>query len=217
MMMRSRACLLVMSLGLLVGCETVHNTVMEKVFKKEKRELLTASVKSVQKSQQDAQVEFKDAMTQLKELYAFQGGDLEKTYDKLKASYDDASSRAETVHKRVANMESVARAMFAEWEKEIRQYSNPTLAANSRTQLADTKARYNQLDQSLKESERSMQPVLRQLNDHVLYLKHNLNASAIGSLKGEAVDIQGQIEELIRTMNAAIAEADAFISTFERA
>jgi hypothetical protein len=75
--------------------------------------------------------------------------------------------------------------MFSEWEKELQQYSNPSMAEMSRKQLRDTKARYTQLSRTVRTSEDSMKPVLAQLKDHVLFLKHNLNAAAIGSLKGE--------------------------------
>lgn len=95
-------------------------------------------------------------------------------------------------------MEDIANSMFSEWEKEIQQYTNPTLAENSRKQLRETKDRYAQLARTIRTSEESMKPVLGQLKDQVLFLKHNLNAAAIGSLKGEAASIQGQIEKLDR-------------------
>jgi hypothetical protein len=53
------------------------------------------------------------------------------------------------------------------------------------------------------------------LRDHVLYLKHNLNAQAIASLKGEAANIQDEIARLIKDMNASIAQADEFIKTIK--
>jgi len=189
---------------------------MEKVFGVEKRQLLTKSVETLRKDEQKAQEEFKDAMTRLKELYAFHGGELENVYNKLKASYDDAKSQTEVVRKRIENMEDIAASMFSEWEKEIKQYTNPSFAADSKRQLTETKSRYAQLIKAVRESENSMKPVLAQLNDHVLYLKHNLNAASLGSLKGEARDIQYQIELLIQRMNASIAEADAFIKNMPK-
>jgi DNA-binding ferritin-like protein len=206
-------CALGLVAGLAAGCQTIYNSTMESVFGYEKRELLKKAVVSLQKEQQQAQVEFKDAMTRLKELYAFDGGDLEKVYNKLKSAYDDCNDQAADVHKRIENMEGTAQSMFAEWEKEIQQFSNPTFAANSRKQLQETKERYAQLSRAVRASEDTMKPVLAQLKDHVLFLKHNLNAAAIGSLKGEAANIQAQIEGLITRMNASIAEADAFIKT----
>ena len=204
-------------LGLLgAGCQSVYNSTMENVFGYEKRELLKKSVAALQEDQQEAQQQFKDAMTRLKELYAFQGGELEAVYTKLKKDHEHCEAEAKDVSKRIENMEGIATAMFREWEKEIEQYSNPTFAQNSRRQLQDTKSRYAQLTQAVRASEQSMQPVLTQLKDHVLYLKHNLNAAAIGSLKDEATNIQAQIEQLIGRMNTSIAEADAFIQTMSK-
>jgi hypothetical protein len=60
-------------------------------------------------------------------------------------------------------------------------------------------------------AEQSMAPVLVKFRDHVLYLKHNLNAQAIASLKGEAISIQNDISRLIEDMNASIQQADSFI------
>ena len=64
----------------------------------------------------------------------------------------------------------------------------------------------------MKRAESSMEPVLAQFRDQVLYLKHNLNAQAIGALRGETLDIEKEIQRLISDMNASIQEADRFIS-----
>jgi ABC-type phosphate transport system auxiliary subunit len=90
------------------------------------------------------------------------------------------------------------------------------MADTSRRQLQETRDRYTQLEKAVRASEASMKPVLAQLKDHVLFLKHNLNAAAIGSLKGEAGKIQAQLETLITKMNASIAEADKFIKSMPR-
>ena len=58
-----------------------------------------------------------------------------------------------------------------------------------------------------------MEPVLRQFRDQVLFLKHNLNAAAIGSLRGTADAIQGDLQQLLSRMNASIAEADRFVKS----
>ena len=54
-----------------------------------------------------------------------------------------------------------------------------------------------------------------QFKDYVLYLKHNLNAQAIASLKGEAMNIQAEITKLIAQMNQSIAKADEFVKTLQ--
>jgi small-conductance mechanosensitive channel len=200
----------------LTGCTSIYNATMEGVFGYEKRELFKKSVAALQSEQKDAQKEFKDALTRLKELYGFSGGELESVYEKVKSSYERCDGEAKAVHTRIENMEDLAKSMFSEWDKEIQQYSNPSLAATSRDQLRQTKDRYTQLSRTVREAEAAMRPVLGQLKDNVLFLKHNLNASAIGSLQGEAVGIQKQIEQLLTQMNTAIADSDSFIKTLPK-
>ena len=194
----------------LTGCSTVYYAAYEK-FGVYKRDLLKKRVIEARDDQKEAQTQFKDALTRLKEITKFDGGNLEKTYTSLKGELEDCTSQAETVHKRIREVESVASDLFAEWEKEIGQISTPSLQSASRQQLSTTKQRYEELHNSLVSAEQTMTPVLRQFNDYVLYLKHNLNAQAVASLKGEAANITTEINRLIEQMNKSIARADEFV------
>lgn len=207
---------LVLALALVgTGCQSMYYATMEK-FGIEKRDLLKSAVEKARDSQQDAATQFKDALTRLRDLYSVNGGALESNYDKLKGEYEDAERDAEFVRKRIKEMDQVATDLFSEWEKEIGQFTNPTYASNSRRQLNETRAKYQQLAVSLKAAEASMQPVLAQLKDQVLYLKHNLNAAAIGALRGEATNIQNDITRLLEQMNNSIRQADEFIKTLPK-
>lgn len=194
------------------ACSSTYYAAYEK-FGVYKRDLLKKRVVAARDEQKEAGEQFKDAMTRLKELYGFDGAQLEKAYSGLKAEYDDCASRAESVRKRIKDMDTVATDLFVEWEKEIGQISTPSMQEGSRKQLRETRERYESLRTALKKAEESMAPVLTQFKDHVLYLKHNLNAQAIASLKGEATNIQAEIAKLITQMNAAIAKADEFVKT----
>lgn len=196
------------------GCQSVYYATLEK-FGVEKRDLLKRAVIAARDDQKEAQVEFKDALTRMKEMYGSQGTALESTYSKLKSDLDSCTSQASDVHKRIQDMDQVANDLFSEWEKEIGQFTNPTFASESRRQLSDTRSRYSQLATALRSAESTMDPVLRSLTEHVLFLKHNLNAAAIASLKGEATQITTQIDTLIRQMNTSINEADAFIKSLK--
>jgi hypothetical protein len=196
------------------GCRSTYYSVYEK-FGVYKRDLLKKNVEEARDDQKKATEQFKDALTRLKELYGFQDGDLEKTYDKLKADYDKSESRANAVKERINKVETVASDLFNEWEKEITTMQNAKLAESSREKLRSTRNKFESLHSSMKKAESSMEPVLAQFKDQVLYLKHNLNAAAVGSLKGETVDIEKEIQNLVHDMNASIQEADAFIKGLE--
>ncbi len=196
------------------SCSSLYYSTYEK-FGVYKRDLLKKRVAEARDDQQEAQTQFKDALTRLKEITKFDGGELERAYSSLKSEYDDCVSSAESVRKRIRDVETVAEDLFKEWDKEIGEISTPALRNSSRQQLTATKERYNELHRALVSAEGSMAPVLSQFKDYVLYLKHNLNAQAIASLKGETTSIQNEINRLIEQMNSSIARADEFIKTFK--
>ena len=209
--MRSRLFLLGLVVSL-TACNTVYYAAWEKLGY-EKRDLLKSAVKQARGEQKEAGEEFQDALTQLKKLTNYNGGNLESAYNRFKGEYEDCEAQATAVRRQISEVDTVARDLFREWEREIREYQNPSLAADSRRKLADTRSRFEPLSRSLHAAESTMEPVLRQFRDQVLYLKHNLNAAAIGSLRGTADNIQGDIQRLLEQMNRSIAEADRFIQT----
>jgi len=200
------------ALFLFSGCRNTYYAAWEK-FGVHKRDLLKRKVEAARDDQKAAGEQFKDALTRLKEMYQFQGGDLEKTYNSLQHDYDRCVTRADSVHKRIKDVETVAEDLFAEWEKEIKEIGSETLRADSRAKLRETRGRYDELHSALKRAEKSMDPVLSRFRDQVLYLKHNLNAAAIASLKGESTSIQAEIARLLEEMQGSINQADRFINS----
>ena len=83
--------LLTFSMIAVSGCKRVYYGFWEKLGK-EKRHLLKDSVEGARDEQEEASEEFKDVLTRMKELYGFEGGDLEKLYGRLK---DDSVGQQE--------------------------------------------------------------------------------------------------------------------------
>jgi hypothetical protein len=205
---------LVLSVIIAVGCQSTYYAVWEKLGK-EKRHLLRDNVQKASEAQKEASEQFKDVLTQMKEMYGFEGGDLENFYEKLKADFEESEERANDVHKRVESVERIANDLFKEWASEIKQIKTAKLRSQSTQSLRDTKRRYARLEKAMKKAESRMDPVLDQLRDNVLYLKHNLNAQAIGALKKEAEKIGIEVEALIGDMRNSIQEAETFLKDFK--
>jgi hypothetical protein len=205
---------LVLSVIIAVGCQSTYYAVWEKMGK-EKRHLLRDNVEKASEAQKKASEQFKDVLTQMKEMYGFDGGDLEKIYEKLKADFEESEDRANDVNKRVASVERIASDLFKEWSSEIKQIKTAKLRSQSTQSLRDTKDRYARLEKAMKKAESRMDPVLDQLRDNVLYLKHNLNAQAIGTLRKEAEEIEIEVEALIGDMRNSIKEAETFLKNFK--
>lgn len=211
--MKSNALKLVLLLPflLLAGCETIYFNTMEKVGV-HKREILIDRIEETQESQEEAQQKFKSALIKLRSITNFDGGDLEELYNKLNDEYETSAEIAGEINKRINKVESVGDALFDEWHDELSQYTSAKLRNASSTKLKATKRKYKKMLSVLRKSERSITPVLNALRDNSLYLKHNLNARAISSIKGELQDIDSDITQLIKQMQKSISESDAFIA-----
>jgi len=196
---------------LLTGCSNMYYGALEQVGI-HKRELLVDRVEAAQESQEEAKEEFADALEAFRATVNFDGGELERQYDKLKGQYDTCEARAEAVRDRIEAVEDVAESLFREWESELDDYSRSDLRRASENQMWETRREYNRLIAAMKRAEKKMDPVLTAFGDQVLFLKHNLNARAIASLKNEVTTVERDVASLIEEMNAAIQEAETFIN-----
>jgi chromosome segregation ATPase len=198
----------------LSSCRSIYYSAMEEIGF-EKRDLLRSAVKAARGEQEEAGKEFKDALAQLRSIYGSSGSNLERAYDKLKGEYESCEAETKAVKGRIAGMDRVASDLFREWQKEIGEMGDASLASASRSRLSETRTRFAAVSSALHSSYDTMPPVLAKLRDHVLFLKHNLNAEAIGALRGKADIIQGDIQTLLGRMNEAITEADGFVKTLK--
>ena len=195
----------------LAACDTMVLEALENIGIP-KRDVLIDRIESAQEAQEDGQEQFRSALEQFKSVLAFDGGDLESAYNALNGEYEDSVSAAEEISDRIDSVESVAEALFTEWENELGEYTSASLRRDSERQLRSTRVRYERLMTSMRSAERSIDPVLASLKDNVLYLKHNLNARAIASLRGELANVDSDVTRLLEAMNAAINESNAFIA-----
>lgn len=202
---------IVLSIFTLTGCQSAYYSAMEQVGY-HKRDIMVDRVEDAKESQQDAQEEFTSALEALSSLTNFSGGDLEDMYNKINDKYQDSEKAAQNVTDRIAAIEDVSDALFEEWQTELDLYTSDSLRRSSEQKLRETKSPYQTMLSAMKRAEKKMDPVLNTLRDNTLYLKHNLNASAVGSLQGEFMSLEKDIAYAIKQMNAAIAESDKFLA-----
>ena len=198
----------------IVGCQSAYYSAMEKVGK-HKRDILIDRVESATESQKEAKEEFKNALDQFSALVNFDGGELQQQYEMSNDHYHTSEIAAEDVTERIDAIENVAEALFDEWNNELEQFTNQSLKRQSQSRYRETQSRYTTVIKSMRNAEKRMQPVLNALKDNMLYLKHNLNARAIGELKTEYKVIKKDVERLISEMNNSINRSQIFIKSLK--
>lgn len=203
------ACVLGIS-ALLPACRSTYYGVMEK-FGVHKRDILVDRVEEGRDAQQEAKKEFQSALAAFQAATGSHGGKLQDLYERLNGHYEDSAERVETVRTKIKDIEKVASDLFDEWKTEIGEIHSADLKSKSEKTLSDTRARYGELIAAMKRAESKMEPVLVSFHDHVLFLKHNLNAQAIASLQTNLGAIETDVAGLVREMERSIAEADEFL------
>ena len=197
------------------GCQSAYYSAMEKAGF-HKRDILVDRVEDAKDTQEETKEQFKSALAKFKSVKQFDGGSLEAIYNDLNDELEASKALAADVRGRIESIEDVSEALFDEWELELEQFSNASLKQKSSTKLRQTKSQYSQLIRSMKKAESRIQPVLTIFNDQVLYLKHNLNARAIASLKSELGTVNQDVAALVATMQSAIDESNAFIAELKQ-
>jgi Protein of unknown function (DUF2959) len=193
------------------SCDSLYYKTMKK-FGMEKRDILVKRVKDARESQDDAKEEFKTALERFRSVIEVDGGKLEDKYEKLNSELNRSEDRARNVRERIDSVRSVSDDLFKEWDKELKQYSDRSLRAESERELRETRQRCEAVIRSMERAQKRIEPVLKPLRDRVLFLKHNLNAQAIGALDKELLTVRTNVDALIADLEAAITEADQFIA-----
>lgn len=178
---------------------------------KEPRDVLVDRVEEARDAQQEGAEQFRDALTEFKAVVNMPDTELERQYDKLNSAFKRSKKAAREINDRVDRVVAASNRLLDEWREELDDYNDPALRRLAEQQFDQTRDQAARLIASMREIEDRMQPVLASFQDQVLYLKHNLNLSAIAALEGEASVIESNVDLLIADMNRSIAEADAFI------
>lgn len=206
-------CFALVALTSLSGCSSMYYSAMEKLGY-EKRDILVNKVEDARDAQTDAQETFRSSLARFQNVVITPDTELKAKYEDIRDAYEDSVGAADKVREKIDSVEDVSVALFREWEKELDLYDSASLRRSSQQQLDETQSHYQQLITRMHEAESRMDPVLQAFEDQVLYLKHNLNAQAIGALETELGQISTDVDTLIRNMEASIAESERFIRRF---
>ena len=201
-------CVLLISM---TGCASVQYSALEKVGI-HKRDILVDRVEDARDAQADTREQLVSAYEELSALVGHEGGELEKKYERLSKEVERSRDSTADLDEHLSDIDRVSEDLFDEWESELDLYSSATLRSDQEQKLKLARRQFAMMRERMQTARNRVDPVLAVLTDNVLFLKHSLNAQALAALRGQASVLEGQVDALIRDMQVAIEEADAFIS-----
>lgn len=206
----ARATLIGLLLIALTGCASVQYSALEKVGI-HKRDILVDRVEDARDAQADTREQLVSAYEELSELVGYEGGELEKKYDRLNKEVERSRDETADLDEHLADIDRVSEDLFDEWEAELDLYSSAALRSDQEKKLAQARRQFSMMRERMQTARNRVDPVLAVLTDNVLFLKHSLNAQALAALRGQASLLESKVDALIKDMQLAIDEADDFI------
>lgn len=206
--------LVLLALAALPACDSLYYKTMKR-FGLEKRDILVRRVRDAREAQQKGKEEFRSALERFRSVVETEGGTLEEKYTALNRELERSEDRAKEIRDRVKAVRDVADDLFKEWEKELGQYEDRQLRAQSQRELRATRQRAQTVIAAMEKAQQRVDPVLQPLRDRVLFLKHNLNASAIGALDKELLALRTNVDALVKDLESSIAQAETFIAAMD--
>ncbi|MBT8065803.1 MAG: DUF2959 domain-containing protein [Gammaproteobacteria bacterium] len=194
----------------LTGCASVQYSALEKVGI-HKRDILVDRVEDARDSQAETREQLVTAYEELSELVGYEGGELEKKYNRLNKEVERSRDATAELDEHLGDIDRVSEDLFEEWESELDLYSSAALKADQEKKLAQARRQFSMMRDRMQTARNRVDPVLAVLTDNVLFLKHSLNAQALATLRGQASLLEGKVDALIKDMQLAIDEADDFI------
>lgn len=178
------------------------------------RDVLVSNVKHTGKAQKNVKKQFESSLDKFIEITNSSKNPTNVKYKKVEAEYDKCQRAANDLSSNIGQVEHWGEELFKEWNKELSDFNDPKLAADSQRMLNNSYAKFQRVLTQMKRAEHEMNSVLVVFGDKVLFLKHASATEAIVTLeKREILAIEGNINNLIIEMEAAISEADRFIQS----
>jgi len=163
----------------------------------------------------EAKVQLNKTMDVYNSIFADDAKDRKNLYKKLQDEMETMEKRRAEISKRSDEMKTEADTVFKSWSDSTGAIDNPDLKKRSQERLTKTKASYNQIEAAGKKAQEVYSPVMKSLQDQVTYLGHDLNASAVASLKPDAAKLNAQAEELSKRVDETVSVANKNINSLK--
>jgi hypothetical protein len=174
-------------------------------------ELLTKKAGATVEAIANTKVQLMKTMDVYNGLMADGATDRKGAYKKLQSEMAATEKRRSEIALRGDEMKAEADALFKSWTDSTAAISDADLRKRSEERLAKTKASFAEIGTVGQKATELYGPVMKALQDQVTYLGHDLNPSAVASLKPNAVKLNDEAKELVKRIDDTITTANTAI------
>ncbi len=136
-------------------------------------------------------------------------------YKELVTDIEQHEKQSMELRNRFQELSDEAAAFFKEWQKRLGGIKGEHLRRLSEGRLTKTKERYAQLFGEGEKTLGRFDPIVTSLSDQLIYLGHDLNATAAESLENEAGKLDSLASELYEQIEAYAGQAASYVGSLK--
>ena len=141
--------------------------------------------------------------------------DLKDAYKDLNKDVADSEKKVVEGRPKVDEMNTAAEGYFAAWKASAAAISDPDLRKRSEERLADAQARFDKIAVAGKDARQSFDTLMTDVKDQSTFLGHDLNASAITTLKPNAAKFNARATTVFTKIDGVAKMFDEYVASMK--
>jgi purine-nucleoside phosphorylase len=127
----------------------------------------------------------------------------------------DSEKKVTDGRPKVDEMNTAAEGYFTAWKESAAAISDPDLRKKSEERLADAKTRFNNIAVAGKDARQSFDTLMTDVKDQSTFLGHDLNASAIASIKPNAAKFNTRAHTVFTKVDGVTKMFDEYVTSLK--
>lgn len=138
-------------------------------------------------------------------------GDPLAAHAALGLAAERAALQAKELERSIAPLKASGEALFQRWSADLESFRSASMRARSAERLAETRARYDAIVESVDPAFARLAELNAILGDSVLFLANDLNAGSIAALRGDVEALLASAKELSTELAVCLGAADGYM------
>ena len=160
----------------------------------------------------EAKTQLQTTLTNYNELLGKEAKDMKDSYNKLRKNLKDFDDKTADARTRVTEMQTTGTAYFAGRAAAVKKIQDPALQTQAQQRLDASQKGFAGVIASLGQTRQALDPLRKELADHVKYLESDLSPSGTASLKSQAATANAKAATVFAKGDEAIQTANAYFT-----
>jgi chromosome segregation ATPase len=181
----------------------------------EQAQKLMKSVQNTVKSIGDARQQLEKTLAGYNSIMEMTAKDTKDAYKDLGKDITESEKKVGDTKVKVDEMNVEATKHFDAWKQNAAAISDPDLRKRSEQRLADAQARFQKIDAAGKDARSSFDSLMGDLKNQSTFLGHDLNASAITTLKPDAAKFNTRAKTVFAKIDGVNKMFDDYVAAMK--